>query len=98
MSARDGTTDAAQADRAPGGERSVGRCLMAVLWPSFVVAAAGVGIVFSLVDPHELAMVHLYLSDSRDAAYSLGFLLLWALCAASSGFTWWFACARRASG
>ncbi len=96
MDARDTWPQAAGAstpDAAPA--RSAARCLMHVLWPSFLVAGAGTGLLFSLVDPHELVVVQTALGDSREAAYTIGFLLLWAGCAAASGLTWWLSCVAR---
>lgn len=66
----------------------VGRFLMQVLWPSFLMAAVGVGVFFSMIDPQELVVVGLHLADSREAAYTVGFFLFWAMLAGSSALTW----------
>jgi len=63
----------------PIGERRLGRFLMQVLWPAFLVAIVAEGLFFSMVDPHELVVVGIHLADSRAAAYTVGFLLFWAL-------------------
>jgi hypothetical protein len=68
--------------------RRVGHFLMQVLWPSFLMAAVGVGVVFSMIDPQELVVVGLHLADSREAAYTVGFFLMWGMSAASSALTW----------
>ncbi len=60
---------------------------MWVLWPGFVVAIPAVGVVFSLVDPHDLHLLGRPLEAGRLAAYSMGFLFFWALGAASSALT-----------
>ena len=66
----------------------VGRFLMQVLWPSFLMAAVAVGVLFSMIDPQELVVVGLHLADSREAAYTVGFFLMWGMSAASSALTW----------
>lgn len=63
----------------PTGERRPARFLMQVLWPAFLVAIVAEGLFFSMVDPHELVVVGIHLADSRAAAYTVGFLLFWAL-------------------
>lgn len=68
-----------------------GRFAMQVLWPAFLVSVVAEGLLFSMVDPHELVIVGLHLADSREATYSVGFFLLWALFSVSSGLTWWLA-------
>lgn len=70
------------------GERRLGRFMMQVLWPSFLMAAVSVGVFFSMIDPQELVFVGLHLADSREAAYTVGFFLFWVLFALSSGLTW----------
>jgi hypothetical protein len=59
--------------------------VMWILWPSFLVAGAGVTLLFALIDPHELS---LFEGWSRTAIYTAGFFALWALAAASSTLTW----------
>jgi len=61
--------------------------LMWVLWPSFVGAGIGVGIIFTLIDPTELIVLGYPLHLSRLAVYTLGFFILWAVCAASSALS-----------
>lgn len=70
------------------GERSFGRFLMQVLWPAFLVAIVAEGVFFSMVDPHELVIVGIHLADSRGAAYTVGFLMFWALFTISSALTY----------
>lgn len=62
------------------------RALMWILWPSFLVAAVGFGLVFALVDPLDLVILNQW-RVGRIPAYTLGFLLLWGLAAASSALT-----------
>ncbi len=75
----------------PIGDRVAGRFMMQVLWPAFLMAVVAVGVVFSMVDPHELQIVGLHLADSREAAYTVGFILFWILFSISSGLTFWLA-------
>ena len=64
------------------------RAALQVLWPAFVMAGVLEIGVFALVDPSELhwpggAMVEL----SRQAVYSLAFLVFWAVTALASAIT-----------
>ena len=53
------------------------KTLIAVLWPSFLVAGAFSGLLFAFVDPHVL-MAELGIdSESRLTGYSIAFLYLW---------------------
>jgi hypothetical protein len=70
------------------GERPLARFMMIVLWPAFLMAVAASGVLFSLVDPHELHAVGKYLPEHSDAACTIGFLMLWALFAANGALTW----------
>lgn len=72
----------------PVNERPAGRFLMQVLWPSFLVAIVAEGLFFSMVDPQALTFIGITLADSREAAYTVGFLLFWVLFSLSSGLTW----------
>ena len=61
--------------------------LVWVLWPSFLTAAAAVGVFFSLFDPIELTFFGEPLMLSRTAIYSLGFFAFWIFGAATSCLT-----------
>ena len=61
--------------------------VMWVLWPSFLAAGIGVGIIFTLVDPQELTILGQPLLGSRLAVYTLGFFVLWAICAMASALS-----------
>jgi hypothetical protein len=65
----------------------VNRRLIWVLWPGFVMAIPGVGLVFTFLDPIELHPFGHPLEMSRLGAYTVGFLFFWALGAASSALT-----------
>lgn len=75
-------------DRQPIGSGRLAQLMMQVLWPAFLMAIVAEGVIFSLIDPRELTIVGLYLADSREAAYTAGFFLLWGLFACSSGITY----------
>ncbi|HPU50349.1 MAG TPA: hypothetical protein PK359_02225 [Burkholderiaceae bacterium] len=72
----------------PIGDRRLGRFMMYVLWPAFVMSAVAEGVFFSMIDPQELTIVGLHLADSREAAYTVGFFLFWALFSICSGLTY----------
>jgi hypothetical protein len=61
--------------------------LMWILWPSFIAASIGVGVIFTLVDPEALVVLGSPLNLSRTAVYTLGFFVLWAICATSSALS-----------
>ena len=61
--------------------------LMWVLWPSFIAAGMGVGIIFTLIDPTELAILGYPVHTGRMAVYTLGFFILWAICAVASALS-----------
>lgn len=73
------------------GKKLWARCLMQVLWPAFVGAGVTVGLLFSLIDPLQIEWVNLHLNDSRQASYTIGFLLFWALYALTCSVTWYLA-------
>lgn len=60
---------------------------MWILWPSFLAAGIGVGIVFTLLDPDELVVLGSQVHASRTAIYTLGFFILWAICACASAMS-----------
>ena len=61
--------------------------MMWILWPSFIAAGIGVGIVFTLVDPMELVVLGDHVRASRTTIYSLGFFILWAITAMASAMS-----------
>lgn len=62
---------------------------MQILWPSFLCAVVGVGLLFSMIDPDELIVFGRALEGHRLAAYGCGFFILWFLCAAAAATTLW---------
>ncbi|MEI6738022.1 MAG: hypothetical protein WCL29_06045 [Pseudomonadota bacterium] len=63
------------------------RLTLSILWPSFVAAGIGIGIIFTLVDPLELVIFGEHTQASRTAIYSLGFFILWAIAAFASAMS-----------
>lgn len=65
----------------------MGKRLMWVLWPSFIVGGIAEGVFFTLIDPQELYLLGEPVRWSATAVYSIGFFMFWAIAAASSAFT-----------
>ncbi|MEM6988370.1 MAG: hypothetical protein AAF499_17785 [Pseudomonadota bacterium] len=63
--------------------------LMQVIWPAFLGAIVGVGVLFSLIDPSELTVVVHQLEGSRMGAYTIGFLCLWSVLTLACALTWY---------
>lgn len=63
------------------------RIVMAVLWPSFLMACVTSGLLFSLVDPVELVILDGRLHLSPLGTYTLGFFLFWFLGSIASSLT-----------
>lgn len=63
------------------------RILMWILWPAFLVACLGEGLLFTLVDPEELTFFGHHIEMSKEGVYTVGFFAIWALCALSSTLT-----------
>jgi hypothetical protein len=61
--------------------------LMWVLWPSFLVAIAMDGVLFSTLDPLEISYGGEALFDNRMAAYTISFFVFWLFAAGSSALT-----------
>jgi len=72
--------------------------LLWILWPSFVVAGAADGLLFSMFDPHELHAFGEPVEISRLGAYTLGFLFLWFISAVACAFSLWLSTERRSPG
>lgn len=74
------------------------RCLMQVLWPAFLGAGVTVGVVFSMIDPSQLEWVHTHLMNSREATYTVSFILFWILYALTCSMTWFLATTQTPTG
>ena len=68
---------------------TLGRQLMWVIWPAFLVAGVAELTFFSIFDPFELHFFGAPLDWSREAIYTLGFFGFWGLGIASSALTLW---------
>ena len=66
------------------------KCVICVLWPSFIVAGVMDIVFFTLFDPLELLYEGAPLFESRMGAYSLGFMAFWLFAAGSAGLTLFF--------
>jgi hypothetical protein len=71
--------------------------IMWILWPSFIAAGIGVGIIFTLIDPMELVVLGDRVHTSRTTIYSLGFFVLWAVAAIASAMSCFLATGSDAS-
>ncbi|NBV00186.1 MAG: hypothetical protein EBS31_01775 [Burkholderiaceae bacterium] len=58
-----------------------------ILWPSFMIAGLAEGLLFTLVHPEDLVFFGEPVTASAEAVYTLGFFVLWLLCALSSALT-----------
>ncbi|MEY4480970.1 MAG: hypothetical protein RIQ84_132 [Pseudomonadota bacterium] len=63
------------------------RLLMWILWPSFLVAGIAEGLLFTVISPDDLTFFGHHLEVSHEAVYTLGFFVLWGLCALSSALS-----------
>ena len=66
---------------------TVGKRLMWILWPSFLVGGIAEGVFFTLIDPQDLYLLGEPVHWSPTAVYSVGFFLFWSAAAASSALT-----------
>lgn len=58
-----------------------------VLWPSFLVTIAQVGVLFTFVDPSEILWLVDAYDVSRQGVYTFGFFLCWAMVSAACVLT-----------
>ena len=63
--------------------------LGAVLWPAFLGAALADAILFTLIDPETIMLFGVHSDVSRPSAYTVGFLVFWAIMIAASVTTLW---------
>lgn len=67
-----------------GARVRVGRRLLRLLWPAFLVAAAAEAVFFSVFDPFDLHFLGAPLEMSRLAVYTMGFFGFWGMGFASA--------------
>lgn len=63
------------------------RSLMLILWPAFLAAGVLEIMVFAVLDPHALTLLGEQVNWSREAIYSISFLIFWAVFAGCSAVT-----------
>ena len=69
---------------------------LTVLWPAFLMAGVLETFVFALVDPSDLRWFGgEAIGFSRQAIYTLAFLIFWALISAAAATSAWLAAPRR---
>jgi hypothetical protein len=66
---------------------NMGRRLMWVIWPAFLVAGLAEAVFFTVFDPFDLHFFGAPLDLSREAIYTMGFFGFWGLGIASSALT-----------
>jgi len=64
--------------------------VIAILWPSFLMAGVATIMFFTAFDPQMLLMDTRFADLSRLGAYSIGFFLFWMLTSASCILTCYF--------
>ena len=64
--------------------------VIAVLWPSFLIAGLATVLFFTLFDPRDLAQVTGRSDITRTGAYSVGFFCFWLMTSLSSALTQYF--------
>lgn len=64
--------------------------MIAILWPSFIVAGIATVLFFTVFDPEQLLADKPWGNISRLGAYTIGFFLFWILCATSCSLTCYF--------
>jgi hypothetical protein len=72
---------------APLPENTLGRRLIWVFWPAFIVSGLMTMLFFALVDPGDIGVFGRSLGLGPIAVYSLGFFFFWIFAAGSSALT-----------
>lgn len=63
------------------------RYLMWALWPAFLAAGVLEMLVFAMIDPEDMRWMGQAIAWPRQAIYSLGFFVMWAVTAVASGLS-----------
>ena len=66
------------------------QAIVAVLWPSFIVAGVATILFFTAFDPQMMMAISGYGDISRLGGYSIGFFLFWLLTSISCTLTCYF--------
>ncbi len=64
--------------------------VIAILWPSFLVAGLATAVFFTVFDPLDLAALINRPDSSRTGIYSVGFFLFWILTVTSCALSCYF--------
>jgi len=64
--------------------------VIAILWPSFLMAGVATILFFTAFDPQEFLITTQFSHVSRMGAYTVGFFLFWLLTASSCMLTCYF--------
>jgi len=64
------------------------RLTMRILWPSFLAAGVGSGVIFALIDPLDVLVLGRW-QPERMAFYTVSFFVLWLMAGLASGLTAW---------
>lgn len=64
--------------------------VIAIIWPSFLVAGVSTGLMFAYIDPTQFLFGTQYAQISRLGIYTITFFLFWLIGAASSILTCYF--------
>ncbi len=65
----------------------MGKRILWVLWPAFLMAGAGEVLLFALIDPQDIHVHGMPLDWSRESIYTVAFFLIWGVTTASSALT-----------
>jgi len=69
---------------------SMTQAIIAILWPSFIVAGVATILFFTAFDPQMMMAISGYGDISRLGGYSIGFFLFWLLTSISCMLTCYF--------
>ena len=64
--------------------------MVAIFWPSFLLAGLGVIVMFTAIDPQEIVDPNWFANLNRLEAYTVGFLFLWLLTSMACMLTCYF--------
>jgi hypothetical protein len=71
--------------------------LLRILWPSFLVTAVQIGVLFTLIDPTEVLWLGDHPEFTRQGVYTLGFFLCWAMVSVACALTLYLTQAPKAA-
>lgn len=65
--------------------------LLRIVWPSFLITIAQVGVLFTFIDPSDMRWLSETYELSRQTVYTFGFFLCWAMVSAACALTLYLA-------